>query len=91
MTEHGIHRDVVPGPACVFAMTSMHVIIAIVFLGTVFWLGFLVGAEVQKVVLRGHEGTRADKLLELRRQREESVQRFRDRRYGPPHGDAPTF
>jgi hypothetical protein len=64
-------------------------VVAVVVVGTACGLAFLAGAEVQKVVLRGHEGTRAATLRRRRRQREESVMRFRAARQNLPPAPPP--
>lgn len=67
----------------------MTVIIDAVVVGTAFLFGVLVGSEAQKRILRGHEGTRAEKLHRLRRQRAEHIRRRQIELYGPPLSAVP--
>lgn len=61
----------------------MTVIIDAVVVGASFLFGVLAGGEAQKHILRGHEGTRAEKLRTLRRQRAEHIRRRQIELYGP--------
>jgi len=67
----------------------MTVIVDVVVVGTSFLLGMLAGGEAQKHILRGHEGTRAETLRTLQRQRAEHIRRRQIELYGHPVRTAP--